>query len=377
MSEVTQYILLVAFLAVALSVAMSFIFRWIRTIGTYAYAGARIGAMKGELFRGERLNHLIRSEGVDSVMSVLQSSPYSKQLSRVEKATPPEFEMAFRSHQVEVQAEISAMVPDDMREVLDEMSKIVDVQNLKTLLICKEANVRTEEAMSMVSPGGRMGAMLERIYSASNVPELVGRLEGTEYWPALSGALDEFERRKSLLPLLHALDRHYYERLWRKILATRAKYIEVVKNFIGLRADVQNIKLILRCKRDNLPPEDILRYVLPIRLDLSQERIRKMAEARDVVEAILMLEGTDYGKVLSDAIPSYAETKSTYVFEKALDDFVLKRSRSIAVKYYVGIGPVIGFLMEKEAEVRNLTAVVNGKAEGEGAEEIEKYILRG
>lgn len=376
--EVVQYIILVALLAAALAIAISLLFRWIRTFGTYAYANARIGARKGDLFRRERLTRLLDSRDIAEVTGILQESHYSPYLAGREEMSLSGFEMAFQTHRAETYAEVADMVPDDMRGVFDEMLKIIDVRNIKTLLIYKQAGLPTEKTMEMISPGGFITPeTLEHFFDAASVPELVGRLEGTEYWPPVHEALSEFEEGRNLLPLQHALDRHYYGELWKKIHVTRAKYIEVVKSLVGMQIDAQNIKIVLRCKADELTPEEIVRYVLPFYQELSEERVRRMAEAKDVAETIMMLEGTDYGRALSDRLSEYVDTKSLSGFEKALDNLLLKKARSIAVEYYIGVGPIIAFLLEKDIEIQNLTAIVNGKAEGLKPEEIEKHVIKG
>lgn len=375
---IVQYIILVALSAAACAVVISLLFRWIRTFGIYAYANARVGARKADLFRRERLTRLLESRDITDVMGVLQESRYSPHLIEIGVMSPPSFEMAFQAHRAKTYSEVADMVPEEMRGVFDEMLKIVDVRNLKTLLVCKQAGLSAEKTMEMILPGGTISReSLEHFFDAASVPELVGRLEGTEYWPAVHETLGEFEEKKNLLPLQHALDRHYYGTLWKKIRAARVKYIEVVKSLVGMKIDAQNIKTVLRCKADELPPEEILRYVLPFYQELSEERVRRMAEAKDVAEAIMMLEGTDYGGVLSDVLSEYVDTKSLYFFEKTLDDFILKRARSIAVQYSVGVGPTIAFLLEKDIEVRNLTVVVNGESAGLKPEEIEKHVIRG
>ena len=77
------------------------------------------------------------------------------------------------------------------------------------------------------------------------------------------------------------------------------------------------------------------------------------------------LEGTKYASALTDAMPVYNETGSVAVFEKALDAYVSEYSKSLAVKKPLGVGPIIGYLSQKENEIKNLKIIARAKREAD------------
>jgi V/A-type H+-transporting ATPase subunit C len=86
-------------------------------------------------------------------------------------------------------------------------------------------------------------------------------------------------------------------------------------------------------------------------------------ESPDVTNVISGLEGTKYSEALSDAIPAYNETGSVAVFERALDVYASQHSNSLANKKPLGIGPIIGYLNQKETEIKNLKIIARAKRE--------------
>ena len=58
-------------------------------------------------------------------------------------------------------------------------------------------------------------------------------------------------------------------------------------------------------------------------------------------------------------LPEYNETGSVALFEQALDKFLVDSAKSYSMKKPLGIGPIIGFLSQKEVEVKNLNSLNN------------------
>ena len=88
-------------------------------------------------------------------------------------------------------------------------------------------------------------------------------------------------------------------------------------------------------------------------------------ESPDVTNVVSGLEGTKYAEALTDAIPVYNETGSVAVFEKALDVYSSEYSKSLASKKPLGIGPIIGYLNQKESEIKNLKIIARAKREAD------------
>lgn len=374
--DIVEYIILLALTVVGLAVGISLIFRWIRRYGAYSYATARVGAMKSTLFRKESLTPLIQVEGLPNLMSKFMKSPYSPYLEEVEEVNPPRLEHAFHIHLSDTYGKIVRFAPDEIRGVLQAMSKKFDVWNLKTIFTSKFAGIPPEEIKERILPRGLISQeVYDRAIEAENVADAAAMLEDTEYWPAISEALTESEEVGNPLPLETALEQYYWREVWRRLSTTEAKYAEVVREAIGTEIDIRNIKLALRRLVDEVPPEDTRKYIIPPHFALDSQSVERMMAAENVGGLITSLEGTPYKEALTGALHEYEETGSTFALEKALDEFLMRKIRGLSIQHYIGIGPLLAFLYEKEMEVRNLVTITNGKSEGLEPEELKRKLI--
>ena len=118
--------------------------------------------------------------------------------------------------------------------------------------------------------------------------------------------------------------------------------------------------MILRAKVDGLDYDAISPYMIDSGYQLREWKLKDLMEAEDVTGVISSLEGTKYSEVLTDVLPEYNETGSVALFEQALDKFLVDSAKSYSM---LGIGPIIGFLSQKEVEVKNLKVIARAKRE--------------
>jgi V/A-type H+-transporting ATPase subunit C len=120
--------------------------------------------------------------------------------------------------------------------------------------------------------------------------------------------------------------------------------------------------------------EDIYRYLIPYGYELSEDRLRELCTLEDVDRIINELDGTAYFKTLFKALAEYERGKGLRVFEKALDWYYIRLGRSIATRQPFGLGPILGYIVAKEFEVKSLTTVLRLKIEGFKSEEIKRTL---
>jgi V/A-type H+-transporting ATPase subunit C len=166
-----------------------------------------------------------------------------------------------------------------------------------------------------------------------------------------------------VLPLESALDKYYLSKLLASSETPSDENKQILYSYVGNQVDVANIKLILRAKVDGLDYEAISPYMIDNGYQLREWKLKDLMEAEDVTGVISSLEGTKYSEVLTDVLPEYNETGSVALFEQALDKFLVDSAKSYSMKKPLGIGPIIGFLSQKEVEVKNLKVIARAKRE--------------
>ena len=334
--------------------------RPILDIYPYLNPSARVRARKGRLFDEKQISELVETNNVEEVENylkgvpeyadVLDEYPLDKALD-VERANTYDF--------------IARLAPKEVKDPFVVMSKKTDIDNIKSLLTAKEVGLSADETKELLIPCGSLYAELESLADAEKVTDVVTSLDGTEYATALEDALPQYEETKMILPLESALDKYYLGKLLRSSEVPADENKQILYSYVGTQVDVANLKLIIRAKQDGLEYDEIAPYILEDGYQLREWKLKDLMESPDVTNVVSGLEGTKYANALSDAIPVYNETGSVAVFEKALDTYAADYAKSLSVKKPLGIGPIIGYLSQKESEIKNLKIIARAKREAD------------
>ena len=334
--------------------------RPILDIYPYLNPSARVRARKGRLFDEKQISELVETNNVEEVENYLKGDPeYADVLDEypldkaldVERANTYDF--------------IARLAPKEVKDPFVVMSKKTDIDNIKSLLTAKEVGLSADETKELLIPCGSLYSELESLADAEKVTDVVTSLDGTEYATALEDALPQYEETNMILPLESALDKYYLGKLLRSSEVPADENKQILYSYVGTQVDVANLKLIIRAKQDGLEYDEIAPYILEDGYQLREWKLKDLMESPDVTNVVSGLEGTKYANALSDAIPVYNETGSVAVFEKALDTYAADYAKSLSVKKPLGIGPIIGYLSQKENEIKNLKIIARAKREAD------------
>ena len=334
--------------------------RPILDIYPYLNPSARVRARKGRLFDEKQISELVETNDVEEVENylkgipeyadVLDEYPLDKALD-VERANTYDF--------------VARVAPKDIKDPFVIMSKKSDIDNIKSLLTAKEVGLNPDETRELLIPCGSLYDELESLADVDNVTDVVTSLDNTEYAAVLEDALPQYEDTNMILPLESALDKYYLGKLLRSSDVPSDENKQILYSYVGTQVDVANLKLIIRAKQDGLDYDAISPYILEEGYQLRDWKLKDLMESPDVTNIVSGLEGTKYAEALTDAIPVYNETGSVAVFEKALDVYSSEYSKSLASKKPLGIGPIIGYLNQKESEIKNLKIIARAKREAD------------
>ena len=264
--------------------------------------------------------------------------------------------------------------PDKARKILKLFEKKFDVQNIKTLLRAKYVGLDAEETFKLIIPLGTIPEnKLRELCETKSIEEVLNGLEGTEYSKILSNELAMYEQTGKLISFELALDKYILEGLWKSV-GIEGISEDIFKEFVGAMIDIENLKVILRAKSDNLSSEDILNYILNVGYEIAPWKLKELAEAESIEGVISALEGTIYGSIISENLEEYEKTGSVYVFEKALDKHLAEIGKKLSLRQPFGVGPIIGLITSKEQEIKRLKIITKGKIEGLSSNQIRELL---
>ena len=108
---------------------------------------------------------------------------------------------------------------------------------------------------------------------------------------------------------------------------------------------------------------------------VSRELYADLAPLSDVDEVLDRLRGTPYGKHLDEVAVKFIEENSIAVFERALEDFVMRKALTQGTGDPLGIGVGISYLYAKQNEITNLRIIVKGKSVGMPLDRVRRDLI--
>lgn len=332
--------------------------RPILDIYPYLNPSARVRARKGRLFDEKQMTELVDANDIVEVENYLKGSPdYADVLEEYP------LDQALDVTCAETYDFIARLAPEEVKDCFVVMAKKTDINNIKSLIIAKEMGLGVEETKDLLIPHGSLYEKIESLADADNITDIIAGLDTTEYASALEDALPKYEETGMVLPFESALDKYYLDRLLNSSEVPADENRQIIYSYVGTKVDIANLKLIIRAKEDGLNYEAISPYMLEQGYHLRDWKLKDLMESNDVAGVISGLEGTKYSEVLGDALSKYNENGSVAIFEKTLDVYETKHAKTLANKKPLGVGPIIGYLSQKETEIRNLKIIARAKRE--------------
>jgi V/A-type H+-transporting ATPase subunit C len=313
----------------------------------YAYAVGKIRAREVRLLDLPKLLSILQAENVEEALKRLSDTDYREGLALVKQ------EADFDSH-----------LSRQMESVYHLISGLTRDPQLTDLFILGNDFHNIKVAFKK-----KYGASVEEEYylapSIVNREELVEAVKTGNYGrlpPPLAGALQKTEgiysSEKNIQLIDTTLDEIYLSHC---LQVSRQAKCEFLEKLFLIQIDLTNIRTFLRLKemakgRDSLEKCLISGGVLERDLFLK-------SFAGSLESFVDSLRFKDYYEILNSGVEHWGKSGSFSFLEKLFDDYLLnfvKKAKYISF----GIEPLIGYLVAKEMEVKNLRTVIVGKFNG-------------
>jgi len=339
---------------------------------SYLYVNAKIMAKEGKFISSARWEDLWGCTSPGEIASLLEGTDYSPYLNEAAINEAKELERAVLEEFSDLGREISKIIPKGAWPIKEYLLRKWDIINLRTAIREIHGGLRKQETLDSFIEGGELDFnFFKTLIDAEGMDDFVVLLAKTPY-QSLSEGLAKYNETRNLFFLDSSLDKIFWEDLWLKVLKLRG--IKEFRNFIEVCVETHNLRIILRAKNDGLALGDIDLFLIP-ECKLLNELLPAFDE-EDLSGLISLLEDTIYFELLLSAQAEYERTGSILSFEEALDSLVIKRAGDIRKKKPFGQGPLIGFLVSKETEVKNLLAIVRSTEVDLDRDEIRESVMR-
>lgn len=325
----------------------------------YVYCNALVSAWEGKMLSPRKMIELSEMDP-EAIISALSGTDFEG----LELGEEMEEEMRRRC--AVKYRELYLNLPKRDRKFFELLLERFEVYNIKALL----TSIHTGEPPKFLPPPLWSRERLQLLSQAKNIEALMDFLKGTEYATVLHESLEEY-KRKGLLPVLWRLDCCYYKRLWREAQKQRKS----VRELVGVEVDLVNLKILLRLKKEGIPPDEIKKFLIRPSYLIPGHLLERAADAEDLSAALQILFDTPYGEVLSRVSPQIRASGSLFPLEREMEEGLLRLCKWYSSSDFFSLAPVVGFFYLKEAELRNLRVLLRLKLERVQPAECRKLLV--
>jgi len=325
----------------------------------YAYAVGKIRAREVRLLDFPKLLSILEAENVEQALKGLSDTDYAEGLALIKG------EEDFDSH-----------LSRQMGSVYELISELTQDPELTDLFL-----LRNDFHNIKVAFKKKCGAPVEQAYylapSIVNQQELVEAVEtgnSARLPPLLAEAVQKIERifssEKNIQLIDTTLDEVYLSHC---LQVSRQAKCEFLEKLFSIQIDLNNIRTFLRLK-EIAKGRDYLEKCLISGGVLERDHFLEWFEG-PLESFVDSLRFKDYYEIVNRGVENWKRSESFSLLEKLFDDYLLNFVKE--AKYIsLGIEPLIGYLVAKEMEVKNLRTVIVGKFNGLSLEIIKERLRK-
>ena len=345
-----------AFIAVLIAVVvfMGYL-RKILSIASFMSPNATVFAIGAKYTERDSLLRILEMTSVTEIINDVRKEGYN--IENVDQA-----DVHIEKDMLKMMNEVISMMPEGVRQFGEAYMLKYDANIVKRILRAKYMNVPKSRIYEIVYEGRTITKLImNHMVEASNVEDSISALDATPF----KDAIKVWGETNNLYEVEMELDRVVIEKLKDAKINLDEDSREPVDKFLSIFIDIQNIKNVIRAKNAEISNSD--RFLIDGGYEISDWKLKSMAEARNIEEVLGQLEGTSYSFI--------RDMKDPFEIEIALDRHMLKAANDIGLIYSVSSGPVVMFLVAKEYEARNLKAIIKGFVENIPKDRIKSLLV--
>ncbi len=334
----------------------------------YGYGNARIRGMKSRLLDEAFMEGLIAAPDMNSLIQNLADTEYGPDLDEalIHGRTAASIDEALKNNLVRTYRKVQGFLNDEAGYIVSMLLGRWDIFNIKTVLRGKHMHLLAEEIAEGLLPAGALSRVdLDALTMLPDVKAVVDTAAtwGLAYAPAMRGGYVAYMQSGELADLELALDRYYAQTAF-AALTGRSANVRIARDILGMQIDTMNLVMVFRLQKADVESIKVDEFYLDGGRSISSDLYRELAHMSDVDEVLDRLKGTPYGLTLDQAVLKYLEENTISVFERALEDYHMRKALAVGRGDPLGIGVSIAYLWAKQNEITNLRIIVKGKSVG-------------
>ncbi|NSW90529.1 MAG: V-type ATP synthase subunit C [Firmicutes bacterium] len=324
----------------------------------FAYGIGRIRVIEKRLLDKGKFDRMIDSKTPGEALKILVEAGYDESATDI-TGKAYEYEKLLREEQKKLYRLLRELT--DESKVFDIFLLNNDYHNIKVIL--KSEFLGIEDNTNLLESVSIPATNLKMMIRERDFEQLSFYMK-----EAIEECIDTFNRTHDPQQIDLILDRAYF-----KHVVELANNLEIsfIKELLKITVDLTNIKTFLRLKKLNMPVGFLQKNLMPGGKIDNNIFIRNMdLPLEGFVDT---MKGSAYENICKKGIDSFINTGSIAVFEKLADDYLIAFAKKVKYKTF-GIEPLIGYLLAKENELKNVRIVMVGKINNISADIIRERL---
>jgi V/A-type H+-transporting ATPase subunit C len=331
-------------------------------LAKYSFANAKIRAMLSYLINPAQFNRLLEAKDFYEVLDILKETPYKDLVEKVdkEKIDLIPMEREFFRNDLNIYRKVYRILSSKReKDFVFILMQRYEIEELKVILRIWHRKMPVKLEDYILREKIIYDIDFKKILSSENIEEIILHLDDTTYKTPLLKAKNKFKERNSLFYLEAALDVDYYERLIKATEKFSSLDREIAKRVLGIEIDIENINWLIKLRKYySLGMAEMLEWFIP-----GGEKIRK-----NTVRSFYTTNGLSQ-VVESVALGPYAKVKdliegNVHLIEGFLHEVLLREIKRTLAGFPFTIGTIMGYLILKHKETRNLVSLIYAKNYG-------------
>jgi V/A-type H+-transporting ATPase subunit C len=304
----------------------------------YAYSFGRVKALEAALLDKAQFKRMAEAPTAAEAAKILSETAYAD----IEGADILAMERVLQEELRRVYDLAQHISP--RRDITDALQMKYDFHNAKVMV---KAEVASREPAYLVPLGIVEIEKLKKAFKEriKDLPHPLAR--------AVEKARSEYEETGDTQIIDFVMDSEYVQTL----LEYSEEY-PFLREFFQMKIDLENIRSFVRCQKFGVDFAKV--YLEGGTIDLKTFETSR----GESLEALSHVAQTrNYSHVVEEGLKQYEETQRLTLYEKLAEDFLIeyvKRAKMVTL----GIEPLLGYILAKEREVKQIRLILLGKLKG-------------
>ncbi len=333
---------------------------------SYAYANARVKAMKSKLFTEGKVRELLEVDSIPELIELLEESEYRESFI----AASTRFQgmaliaHALNDHWQKRLGKIARVTPFKGQALLNVLYREYQIRNLAAVFASKETGVPLQDT-DLVLFNDEDKRFLEKLLQKPSVGDMVNALQGNDYYAPGPELVIAYDKTRDFRVVVRALYAYHFRRLME--LAQKEK-TPFVADLVRWRMELLDLMILLRVKRAN-SSQDASPYLIKKETSFLRE-LNSLKDFKTILERV----ASAYPSIVGD-VEAAEKTNSLVTLEIALERRFYSRVLRQLRLSVLDFSTILGYLYLKELEIGAIRKIAYAKQYG-FTEELKGLLFR-